>query len=89
MYRPEDEGRLNVVVASSDDDEEPQDLDTFNTPAALFIDVFFEACSSTETEGNPFEATVLGEVRSALLECTGQPLLRRWRNLRFGAVWVK
>ena len=45
IYRPEDQGRLNVVVAEGDDENEPGDLDTLNTPVASLVDVFLKRVS--------------------------------------------
>ena len=89
IYHPEDAGRLNVVVEMGDDEKEPGDADTLNTPAAALIDVFLEACPEEVRPGdpNPFEGSALGEMRDALVACDGQALLivrhRLIRNLSY------
>ena len=76
IYRPEDQGRLNVVVAEGDDEKEPGDLDTLNTPVASLVDVFLKSCPAVKPEDpNPFDCSALGQVRDALTACEGQALL--------------
>ena len=76
IYRPEDLGRLNVVVSVVGDDEEPEDLDAWNTPVASMLDVFLAACPTVGPEHpDPFSGSALGQVREALVDCQGQALV--------------
>lgn len=50
-----DDADLSVTVRSTDDDHDPMDLDTLNTPAGRLTGVFLEACPSLAEVPNPFE----------------------------------
>ena len=77
IYQPDDLGRLDIVVGGGDDESEPRDDDTRNTPVASLVDVFLAACRPGVKPGapNPFERSALGRVRDALVACEGQALL--------------
>jgi len=47
---------LNLVVSSSNEDREPMDLDTLNTPAGRMVGIFEEAWRATKKGGKPFAA---------------------------------
>ncbi len=49
-----DDDNLNITVRSSNDDQEPMDLDTLNTPAGKLVGVFLKACPSLKVTQNPF-----------------------------------
>lgn len=76
IYRREDIGRLNVVVPTGGDDEEPEDLDAWNTPVASMLDVFLAACPTVgPAHPEPFDDSALGRVREALVASGGQALV--------------
>lgn len=56
--KPEDAGEadLSVVARVTDDDREPMDLDTLNTPAGKLVGVFLAACPSLPPEAQGFSA---------------------------------
>lgn len=68
IYRPEDLGRLDVVISAAGRDGDLADLDAWNTPVAWMVEVFLEACPTVGPERpDPFADGPLGRVREALL----------------------
>lgn len=51
-----DEADLSVVARVADDDREPMDLDTLNTPAGKLVGVFLAACPSLPPGAQAFPA---------------------------------
>jgi len=51
-----DEADLSVVARVADDDREPMDLDTLNTPAGKLVGVFLAACPSLPPGAQAFSA---------------------------------
>lgn len=51
-----DEADLSVVARVADDDHEPMDLDTLNTPAGKLVGVFLAACPSLPPGARAFPA---------------------------------
>jgi hypothetical protein len=69
----EDDADLSVVARAVDDDREPMDLDTLNTPAGKLVSVFLVACPSLEQVQHPFAGdTPLRHMRDALTIATGR-----------------
>jgi hypothetical protein len=69
----EDDADLSVVARAVDDDREPMDLDTLNTPAGKLVSVFLVACPSLEEVQHPFDGdTPLRHMRDALTIATGR-----------------
>lgn len=78
-----DDANLSVSVLASDDDREPMDLDTLNTPAGKLVGVFLSACPSLTKEPNPFAAESRArKMRDAVISATGQSgLIARHRMI--------
>lgn len=64
---------LSVTVRSFDNDDEPMDLDTLNTPVGRFVGVFLEACPRIQDGKNPFRAgTKARKYRDAIINVQGR-----------------
>ena len=71
-YKPEDDGRLDVLVQSTVD----FDLDAYNTPVSDLLVVFLEASLSVKNSAQPFRAgSNLRRARDAIDCSKGQALL--------------
>lgn len=68
---PEAEPSLSVVVTTPGRDE-PQDLDTLNTPAGRLIGALLSACPPIDPGDRPFENVPLREMRDAALATEGR-----------------
>ena len=71
---PEVEPSLSVVVTTPGRDE-PQDLDTLNTPAGRLIGALLAACPRIGPGDRPFENIPLREMRDAALAAEGRAAL--------------
>lgn len=68
-----DEADLSVVARSADDDREPMDLDTLNTPAGKLVGVFLAACPKLDLGSQPFAAgSVELQMRDVVIASTGR-----------------
>jgi hypothetical protein len=94
----EDDADLSVTARPADDDREPMDLDTLNTPAGKLVGVFLAACPSLEEVQDPFIAgTAARMMRDALITADGRSgLIARHRLievlpyfLRADRVWTQ
>lgn len=73
--RPEkdDEADLSVTARSVDDDREPMDLDTLNTPAGKLVGVFLAACSTLAPDSQAFAVgSAERQMRDAVIASTGR-----------------
>lgn len=52
--------------------EEPQDLDTLNTPAGKLVGVFLRFCPNLKLHPHPFRAPTLKKMRSAIITAGGR-----------------
>jgi hypothetical protein len=69
----EGDADLSVTARAADDDREPMDLDTLNTPAGKLVGVFLAACPSLEQMPNPFViGTAPRQMRDALIAANGR-----------------
>lgn len=71
---PDAEPSLSVVVTTPGRDE-PQDLDTLNTPAGRLIGVLLTACPRTGPGDQPFAYIPLKEMRDAAVAAEGRAAL--------------
>jgi hypothetical protein len=71
---PEAEPSLSVVVTTPGRDE-PQDLDTLNTPAGRLVGALLAACPRIGPGDRPFESIPLREMRDAALAAEGRAAL--------------
>jgi hypothetical protein len=68
-----DDANLSVSARAADDDREPMDLDTLNTPAGKLVGVFLSACPSLTQEPNPIAAdSSARQMRHAVIGATGR-----------------
>ena len=79
----EDEADLNTQVRSGSD-QEPQDLDTLNTPAGRLIGVFLAGCPDLNDVASPFSASaILRTMRDQIMAATGRSsLIARHRMIQ-------
>lgn len=69
----ENDVSLNLVVKSADDENDPMDLDTLNTPAGRLVGVFLRACPALSDVPAPFgNGTTLADIRSAAINAPGR-----------------
>ena len=69
----DDDADLSVTARSADDERDPMDLDTLNTPAGKLVGVFLAACPSLEQVPAPFVVgTALHQMRDAMLTENGR-----------------
>lgn len=75
-------GDLSIVAWSSGDDE-PADLDTYNTPAGKMVSAFLRSCPRVEAGDRPFETDAsLRGMRDRLIASTGRSgLIMRHRMI--------
>lgn len=95
----EGDADLSVTARAADDDREPMDLDTLNTPAGKLVGVFLAACPSVgQVPDDPFVVgTAARQMRDALITATGRSgLIARHRLiealpyfLRADRVWTE
>jgi len=71
---PEAEPSLSVVVTTSGRDE-PQDMDTLNTPAGRLAGVLLTACPRIRPGDRPFEDIPLRKMRDAAIAAEGRAAL--------------
>jgi len=70
--RVEDED-LNVTARAEDDDREPMDLDTLNTPAGKLVGVFLAACPSLPPGAQAFPAASMErQMRDIVIAAEGR-----------------
>lgn len=69
----DDDTYLSVSARAMDNDREPRDLDTLNTPAGKLVGVFLDACPSLAQVPNPFSvgSTPL-QMREVVISVTGR-----------------
>jgi hypothetical protein len=68
-----DDANLSVSARAADDDREPMDLDTLNTPAGKLVGVFLSACPLFTQEPSPFAAdSSARQMRDAVIGATGR-----------------
>jgi hypothetical protein len=73
--RPEkgDEADLSVTARAVDDDREPMDLDTLNTPAGKLVGVFLAACPTLTPDSQAFAVgSPERQMRDAVIASTGR-----------------
>ncbi|BCM21396.1 hypothetical protein [Mesorhizobium sp. J8] len=73
--RPEkgDDANLSVTARSVDDDREPMDLDTLNTPAGKLVGVFLAACPTITPDSQAFAiGSVERQMRDVVIASTGR-----------------
>mgnify|MGYP001270275231 CR=1 FL=1 len=73
--RPEkgDDADLSVTARSVDDDREPMDLDTLNTPAGKLVGVFLAACPTLTPGSQAFAVgSVERQMRDIVIASTGR-----------------
>lgn len=64
----EGDANLSVTARAANNDREPMDLDTLNTPAGKLVGVFLAACPSLEKVPDPFVVgTAARQMRDALI----------------------
>ena len=70
----EDDADLSVTARAADDDREPMDLDTLNTPAGKLVSVFLAACPSLEEvpEDGFVVGTAARQMRDAVIAENGR-----------------
>ncbi|PDT29696.1 hypothetical protein CO660_12420 [Rhizobium sp. L9] len=76
--RPEkgDDVDLSVTARSIDDDREPMDLDTLNTPAGKLVGVFLAACPTLSPASQAFAVgSTERQMRDAVIASTGRSSL--------------
>lgn len=83
--RPEkvDDANLSVTARSANDDREPMDLDTLNTPSGKLVGVFLSACPSLAQEPIPFATgSTARQMRDVVIVATGRSgLIARHRMI--------
>ncbi|WP_147283641.1 hypothetical protein [Bosea caraganae] len=68
-----DDSDLSVSARAVDDDSEPMDLDTLNTPAGKLVGVFLAACPNLALDTNAFAAgSIEGQMRDAVIVSPGR-----------------
>lgn len=68
-----DDGDLSVTFRSSNDEQEPKDLDTLNTPTGKLVGVFLATCPPLTDVPNPFGAgSRARQMRNALTSAVGR-----------------
>ncbi|MBS4084031.1 MAG: hypothetical protein KGZ73_10805 [Rhizobiales bacterium] len=73
--RPEnsDSSDLSAIYRSSEDDHEPMDLDTINSPAGKLVGVFLAACPSLTSNSRAFvNGSAERQMRDVLISSTGR-----------------
>jgi hypothetical protein len=73
--RPEGESGsdLSINARAADDDREPMDLDTLNTPAGKLVGMFLEACPSLAVGSNPFaDGSPARQMRDVVIAAKGR-----------------
>ncbi|MGO6819753.1 hypothetical protein ACCS67_33585 [Rhizobium brockwellii] len=73
--RPEkgDDSNLSVTARSVDDNREPMDLDTLNTPAGKLVGVFLAACPALNPNSQAFAVgSVERQMRDVVIASTGR-----------------
>lgn len=94
----EDGANLSVTATIVDNDREPKDLDTLNTPVGKLVGVFLAACPSLNQVPSPFEAGAAArQMRDVLITADGRSgLIARHRLieglpyfLRADRVWTE
>ncbi len=69
----EDQSDLSIAVRAVDDDREPMDLDTLNTPAGKLVGVFLAACPRLVPRRRAFVAgSMEREMRDTILDADGR-----------------
>jgi hypothetical protein len=69
----EDEIDLSVTARAVDNDQEPMDLDTLNTPVGKLMTVFLSACPSLKQEPDPFAgASAARRMRDTAIDASGR-----------------
>lgn len=64
---------LSVMARSADDDREPMDIDTLNTPAGKLVGVFLAACPPLNNVPHPFEVgTNARRMRDVVISASGR-----------------
>lgn len=83
--RPEEdeEINLNVMAQTADDDDEPMDLDTLNTPAGKLVGVFLAACPRLVSGSQAFaQRSIERQMRDVIIAAEGQSgLIARHRMI--------
>lgn len=70
---PEDQANLSVIAPPLDDETEPKDLDTLNTPAGKLVGVFLSACPKLTPDQIAFAAgSTEREMRDTVVEAEGR-----------------
>lgn len=74
---------LSALPPAKDEHQEPQDLDTLNTPSGKLLTVFLSTCPSLEKVPSPFAVgSNVRQMRDAVLDSTGRSgLIVRYRLL--------
>ena len=69
----EDDADLSVTASAADDDREPMDLDTLNTPAGKLVGVFLAACPLLEQVPYPFVVgSAARQMRDVVIAANGR-----------------
>lgn len=91
--RPEkgDDADLSVTVRSVDDNREPMDLDTLNTPAGKLVGVFLAACPTLTPDSQAFAVgSVERQMRDVVIASTGRSgLIARHRLIEALAYFLR
>ena len=89
--RAKTSANLSVTARAADDDREPMDLDTLNTPAGKLVGVFLAACPSLEQVPDPFATgTAARQMRDALIAADGRSgLIARHRLIEVLPYFLK
>lgn len=78
----ENEVGFSVAAHGTEDDHEPMDLDTLNTPAGKLVGVFLTACPRLNQGTHPFAAeSRAGQMRDAVIGADGRSRLIVLRRL--------
>jgi hypothetical protein len=73
MSENADDVDLSVIARSSEDDNDPMELDTLNTPSGKLTGVFLSACPSLKEMPNPFDADISARhMRDAVIGTLGR-----------------
>ncbi|MDF2994549.1 MAG: hypothetical protein K0R27_186 [Xanthobacteraceae bacterium] len=68
-----DDDDLSATIRSLNDEQEPRDLDTLNTPTGKLVGVFLATCPPLINGSNPFETDSKAlQMRNALANATGR-----------------
>ncbi|MGJ0427530.1 hypothetical protein [Methylocystis sp.] len=85
IRQEENDANLSVSVRASEEDREPMDLDTLNTPAGKLVGVFLSACPLLTKEPTPFAAeSAVRQMRDTVIRATGRSgLIARHRMIEY------